>query len=167
MENAVQRVQGQYRSMKSNLETEYGMKVAGEHPALVWLVRHAAMTMTRFSMGADGMTPYKRTKGKNFTKELMKFGECVWYLKPKSKGKAKAEYRWAEGIWLGVRDESGEHIIGTKQGVLKVRAVRGRGSHAERWNKEEFNEMRGLPWEPVPGRPEMEMKSRIEDGMRD
>ena len=41
VENAVQRTQEQYRSMKSNLETEYGMKVEDEHPALVCLVRHA------------------------------------------------------------------------------------------------------------------------------
>ena len=86
--------------------------------------------------------------------------------KPTTKGKDKANVRWAEGVWFGVRDESGEHIVATNKGVLKVRAIRRRGSQQDRWNWEEFKKVVGLPWEPIPGRPEIEMTSRIEDGMQ-
>ena len=71
----------------------------------------------------DGFTAYKRVKGKEFKKELVKFGECIWYLKPKSKGKAKAECRWEDGVFLGIRDESGEYIVGTPEGAIKVRSI--------------------------------------------
>ncbi len=77
------------------------------------------------------------------------FGECIFYLKPKSKGKDKADCRCGYGIWLGIREESGEHIVGTKYGMLKVRAVRARRSRDKIWNWEEFCEMKGLPWEPI------------------
>ena len=75
----------------------------------------------------------------------MEFGECVWYLKPKSKGKHKAENRWENGVWLGVRDESGEYIIGTEGGTIKVRTVRRKASIEDRWNWEEFNKIKGTP----------------------
>ena len=32
----------------------------------------------------------------------------------------------------------------------------------QRWNKEEFEKMQGLPWEPVPGRKGIEIKSKVE-----
>ena len=78
-----------------------------------------------------------------------------------NKGTSKAEYRWAKGIWLGVREESGDHIIGTDKGVMKVRALRRTGSHAERWDWDEVQKMKGAPWEPVPGRPDIEIQTRI------
>jgi len=166
VENAVQRVQGQYRTFRSDLESSYGREVPRDHPALTWLVRHASSTMLRYEMGSDGMTPYRRIKGKAFAAKICKFAECVWYLKPKTKGIEKAEYRWAEGIWLGIRDESGEHIIGTEGGIVKARTVRRPGSHGERWKWSVFEKMKGLPWEPVPGRAGFEIRTRVVDDVR-
>ena len=62
---------------------------------------------------------------------------------------------------MGIRDESGEYVIGTANGFCKVRTIRRKGSEEDRWNWEEFLEIRGLPWEPTPGRPGTEMTSRI------
>ncbi len=45
--------------------------------------------------------------GRDCDKEVAEFGESVWFLYPKSKGRNKMKSRWASGIWLGVRDESG------------------------------------------------------------
>ena len=81
----------------------------------------------------------------------MEFGESVWYLIPKSRGKNKIKSRWASGIWLGIREESGEAIIGTSKGVIKVRTVRRKGSDAERWDVSAIDAMVGTPWEPQPG----------------
>ena len=52
----------------------------------------------------------------------------------------------------GIRDESGEIIIGTSDGVIKVRSVRRKPTHEERWNEVQINEMKGTPHEPTPGR---------------
>ena len=70
-------------------------------------------------------------------------GESVWYLKPQSKGKDKFNSRWESGIWLGIREESGETFVGTKEGVIKVRTVRRKSSEQDRWNAEEYKEMKG------------------------
>ena len=60
----------------------------------------------------------------------------MWYLKLKSVGKHKADVRWEEGVWLGIRDPSGEAYIGAEQRVIKVRSVRRKGAPRERWNVE-------------------------------
>ena len=86
IENAVGRVQGMYRTVRSNLESNYGHKIESNHPALVWLVRFASLLMFWYERGPDGRTPYYRIKGREFNRKLANFGECIWYLKPKNTG---------------------------------------------------------------------------------
>ena len=44
-----------------------------------WLVRWAAMSMSRFQKGRDGNTPYQRQKGRKSELEVVPFGEKVLY----------------------------------------------------------------------------------------
>ena len=104
-----------------------------------WLIRHAAETIDRFAVGSDGKTNYQRRKGKKFGGSVMEFGESIMFLRAKSVGKEKFDSRWEDGIWLGIREESGENIIGTRDGVLKARSIKRRGTHAERWTDELFD----------------------------
>ena len=69
--------------------------------------------------------------------------------------------RWENGIWLGVRDESGEIIIGTNKGVIKARTFKRYGRDEDRWCWEKFDAFRGVPWEPVPGRGGIEVHTRV------
>ncbi len=55
---------------------------------------------------------------------MAEFGEGVLYIRAESVGKDKYNSRWEEGFFLGVREESGEIIVGTKEGVIKARAFR-------------------------------------------
>ena len=98
VEGAVKRIQGHYRTTKLDLEASYGHAVPNDHPSLPWLVRHVSSTRFRESVGLDGMTAYKRIKGRDFRKELVKFGECVWYLIPGTKGKNKGTPDGPRGV---------------------------------------------------------------------
>ena len=84
-------------------------------------------------------------------------------------GKEKADDRFGEGIYLGITTRSEEYIIGTKDGVLRARSIKRKGNREEQWNVEQFKELRGTPWEPIPGREGIEIKSKIdlpaEEGM--
>ena len=51
----------------------------------------------------------------------------------------KHESRWCTGVWLGFRLESGEILIGTEKGVIKVRSVRRKGNEKDRWDAQVFN----------------------------
>ena len=82
------------------------------------------MTMNRYSLGQYGKSAYERLKGKKLIRDVAEFGENVWYHRPGITCKDKLDVRWESGIWLGVRDESGEVVIGTEKGVLKTRSFR-------------------------------------------
>ena len=73
------------------------------------------------------------------------------YLKAGTKGIDKMDCRWSQGIWLGMRDESPESIIGTAHGCIKAKDIRRLGRPEDRWNLSDFNAFTGVPWEPIPG----------------
>jgi hypothetical protein len=108
----------------------------------------------------DGKTAFENWKGRKFNGQYREFGENVHYLRANSKGKDKFEARWDSGIWLGIADRTGETIIGTKDGVIKARDIRSMEA-GEAWNVARFNDIRGTPWEPVPGRGGAEVRSKI------
>ena len=63
-------------------------------------------------------------------------------------------------MWYGITDRSGEVIIGTEDGVVKVRDIRSL-SEEEAWSVQWFNDVRGTPWEPIPGRAGIEVEARV------
>ena len=107
--------------------------------------------MNRSREDEEGFTPYRRWRGKEFASPVAEFGESVWYTPANSAGKDKFDVRWFEGVWLGVRVESGESIIGTSGGVVKARDFRRKPLNGGRWSEESLNKFVGVPWEPYPG----------------
>ena len=93
---------------------------------------HSARTINRFHIGSDGKTAYQRWKGKPLKREIAEFGESVLYLKAGSAGHDKLACRWESGVWLGVRDETSEVLIGTSSGVVKARDFKRLGSVSDR-----------------------------------
>ena len=89
--------------------------------------------------------------GKPRKREVAEIGESVLYLKAGTQGKNKFVPRWEQGIWLGIRDETSEVIIGTDMGTVKARDFKRIADPRERWNSEAILRMKGTPWEPVPG----------------
>ena len=59
---------------------------------------------------------------------------------------------WHEALFLGVQDRSDEVVVGTRDGAFKARRVR-RLDPVQRRDAALAREMRGLPWDPVPGVP--------------
>ena len=82
------------------------------------------------------------------------------HLKPQSAGKEKLDTRWESGVFAGLRAESGELHVLTDKGAIKVNSFN-RRPEEERWNQEEFGGIQGTPWEPIPGRGGIEVKSRF------
>ena len=159
-------VQGQFRAMKEALQSRTSQRISGDHSCIPWLIRHAAATINRRRKDQGGFSAYRKWKGREFNRSVAEFCECVWYLKAGSTGKDKFESRWEDGVWLGIRDRSGESIIGTPEGVVKARDFRRKGVLTERWNRDEINGFRGLPWEPIPGK-EGDYEIRVKVNMPD
>ena len=50
-----------------------------------WMVRHAAWTLKRFALKADGQTSLFKLMSKGYRGEVAKFSELVWFLLPSSR----------------------------------------------------------------------------------
>ena len=56
--------------------------------------------------------------------------------------------RWVQGVWLGKRFTTDEHVIGHENGkVVRTRNVRPK-SLEDAWNMEEIDKIKGQPWDP-------------------
>ena len=78
-----------------------------------------------------------------------------------SEGKDKMDSRWGRGIWMGIRDETGEHIIGTAEGTVKCKDCRREEIGSRIRDKDLLHRIQGVPWQSVPGRGGDDIKVRI------
>ena len=79
-----------------------------------------------FKVGKDGNAQRFKLKGRKSKSLVVEPCECVWYLRPKSKGVDKLRSRWERVVWLGIVEEIGEALIGTELRVIKARSIRRR-----------------------------------------
>ena len=113
---------------------------------MTWLVDHAATLLNRYGPGVNGKSPIHLLKGKPPSQPIAEFGECVLYRPHKgSRIAGKLTDRLKEGVWLGVNARSGEHFIGTPEGVVRCRDIH-RQVADKRWQKDVFTAFRGVPW---------------------
>ena len=118
------------RVSKSCLDDSIGDRIDPSHPILTWLVEHVASVDRRTSVGQDGRTPMHRTRGRHGRDILAEFAECVHFMPlrgniaDKKQAKINFEARFMDGVFLGLRTESSEVLIGTKMGVFKARSVK-------------------------------------------
>ena len=117
-ENVGQRIERQFRTLRDALETRLHERIEPGHPAIEWLVIHTSDTLNRYRVGTDGKTAYQRRKGKAFKRVVPEFCEKVFYLRLgslKEPKRDKGDTRWCEGHFLGIRNETGELIIGANK----------------------------------------------------
>ena len=82
-----------------------------------WAIRHAAWLRHRYAVHASGRTSYQLIKGRNYSGELVEFGECVWAKDPSpATGKAKLETKWLKRPFLGKTESSDEAILAGFEG---------------------------------------------------
>ena len=152
----VRETQKQARSTKSALEERMKCEVPWRHPVLAFLVEHAGKLMSRYQVGRDGRTAYELHAGKPYRRQLVEFGERVYFMpiRPGGARQAKSDPKWQDGAFIGIRDRSDEMLIMTTSGVYKTRNVR-RRPELERWDFEFLMTLKGTPWNPNPAAGEM------------
>ena len=148
IERAIQTVEGQIRTMKSALGRRLDVKMPNDRCIIPWLVEHAGNILTRFEVGKEGKTPIQRLKGRKLRTQLVEFGECVSFLPADYAKQGKMEPRWKEGVYLGIRLESSEMLVGNEDGVSKCRSLR-RKTEDERWNAGAVECVKGIHGNPT------------------
>ena len=136
-ERAHQSVEAMVRTMKEVIEDKARIELSA-----TWRIRHAAFLQTRFSVGRDGKTPFKRRHHKDYTSQLLPFGSAVdAKVRDKETERSKFDSRFVPST----ATESDEHIVGTALGVYTARTVRAKYDQ-EIWNKGLIESMKGKPW---------------------
>ena len=150
VERAHQSVEAMVRTMKEVIviEDKAKIKLSATEDIATWMIRHAAFLQTRFSVGKDGKTPFKRGHHKDYTSQLLPFGSAVdAKVRDEETERSKFDSRFIPGIWHGRATESDEHIVGTAQGVYTARSVRAKNDQ-EIWSGDLIRSVRGTPWAP-------------------
>lgn len=75
-------IHGQTRVFVLHVEEKYGVRITAEHPILKWLIRHAAWTIARYAIRADGKASFERMMLKLYCGNVAEVTECVWWRDP-------------------------------------------------------------------------------------
>ena len=162
-ENTVQRVQGQIRALKLDLETNLKMKLNSTLAVWPWLIEYAAQTLLYWrASGDDGLTAIQRIRGRSTTSPRPRFGERVLYKIAKTVRLGKSEPKWQYGIFLGTIESSDEHMLGTELGVIKARAVTA-VPEGQRFDAQAIQAMKGVPWRPSTKHPGSKIRTHIDE----
>jgi hypothetical protein len=148
VERAVQTVEQYFRTLKSQLDERFGVRIDSKHPVLIWLCNYSMHVLNRLEVSADGKTAYERCKGKRGTVLGLEFGERVlWKYGQHGNFQNKLSARWGYGLFVGVRWVSNELIVMDKdtQKVKYVRTVR-RVPEQQRWQVGDLEWVRSAPW---------------------
>ena len=146
VERAIQVCEGQIRSMKSQLDDRYMVRIAVEHPILTWLCEHTAYLLNRLEVGHDGKTAYERMKGKRATVLGVEFGETImWKQKPIGVLR-KLETQWKFAVFIGIQRSSGEFTIADEQSGMKCARTVRRVPLQSRWVVGNLEWVKFTPW---------------------
>ena len=98
VENAIQRIQGQIRAIKLDVESSSDTKMAPTHPAWPWMIEIAAQSILYWRISGDGgLTAIQRIRGRSTTSPKPRFGEKILYKLSTTIKLGKSEARWRYG----------------------------------------------------------------------
>ena len=162
VERAIQEIQGHIRAVKFQLEKRIGGKIESSSPIWPWVIDYASKLFRYCHVhGSDKRTTMQRLKGTTEMPEIAQFGEIVMWKPAKTVQIEKNEEKWRMVIWLGFLEHSGEYIIGTGRGIVKCHAAR-RLDEVGNFDARKIEDLRGRPWQPVPGRLSMRIPTNID-----
>ena len=151
VERAIQDLKGLVRTLKAALEINTKGKISLSDPIVPLLVRHAAHIINVSRVRDCGRTAWQLMKGRRSRTPLVPFGEVVMFKIPKTNRRIGSfEHKWEKGVWAGVESRSGEHLVGTAEGIFKVSTIKRRPAD-QRWSLEMIQSIAGSLQEPTPG----------------
>ena len=169
-EKGVQDVTDLIRRHVLALQARLQQTVNLKTPVMAWLIRHAAFVLTRYSVGHDGLTPWRRLTGKCWNGVMAEFGEQVMAKlalkkpptdKKAKKTKKKLAPRSIPATWLGIYERTGEHLVATRRGdVIRVRTIH-RLPKEDQWNADAVFAVRALPRKPNPEKGSREPEPKL------
>ena len=100
IEEAGRAVRDMAKVLKDAIETNIKNKLKVEQPIMPWMIRWAAMLISRFKVDIDGKTGFEKRRGRRCAIPLAIFGEAVWYKQiDREKARNKFDIKLHRGVW--------------------------------------------------------------------
>ena len=122
-ERANLKIEGQLRAFRETVSMKYKTAVGPDHVLMGWMVRHCAWVVNNVQVKGIGTTPHRSIWGKDYTREVVPFGE-VCLGRNHSEDGAKLNMRWLRGVFVSKLDRTDEFLLLTPTGAMKTRCVR-------------------------------------------
>ena len=97
-------IHGQLQAFREAISVKYKTEIGPDHVLTGWMVRHRAWVVNHFQVKSTGRTPHRSIRGKDYTGEVVPFGE-VCLGRNHSEDGAKLNMRWIRGVFPAVADE--------------------------------------------------------------
>ena len=142
-------LRGMFRTLKLCLEQRIDKQIPIDHPMVSWLMEHSSLLLSALVRGSDGLTAWKRIRGRAFGQPLVPIGESVLYKYP-TKGPhhnphGNAGAQGGEGVFLGYNRSNHTFIVGTEDGQkVEARSVTRRHGR-DRWDADALAKVRTTP----------------------
>jgi len=162
VEEAGKTVREFVRVMKEQVEDKAEISIDSADVVIHWMIRWAAMMVSRYMVGKDGRTGFERRRGRPCRTPVACFGESIWFkqVRETKARQNKLESEWQRGVWLGQSRSSNETIVGTRDGVVRAYAIK-RQAPDQRWNGADIKAMQGTPQRPDPNRGELTIPIKV------
>ncbi len=135
VEKCIQEIEGQSRALLLAFESRIGREISAKEAIVIFMPEYGVYLLKRRDVRFDGKTAYERNKGKRATVRGLEFGEKLIYKVKAGDKDEKIHTLWEYGIFVGVRQHSGELCVSVKDKVMTVRSVR-RIPVEERWSED-------------------------------
>ena len=84
VEEAGKTVREFVRVLREHVQDKAEVELGASDVIVLWVVRWAAMMVSRFLVGKDGLTAYEKKRGRKCRIPVVAFGEKVWWSAPTS-----------------------------------------------------------------------------------
>ena len=116
-------IQGRLRAFREDVSMKYKTEIGPDHVLMGWMVRHCPWVVNNFQVKGTGRTPYRSIRCKDYTGEVVPFGE-ICLGRNHSEDEANLNMRLMRGVFVGKLDRTDEFLLLTPTGAMKTRCVR-------------------------------------------
>ena len=142
VEKAIQRLQGQFRTMRLSMQDSLKKTIPVQGRLSAWLTSWSATILNRYWVMKNGRTAFQMVNGHQCRRPVARFGEMVQF-KLAGDHKDKAETMWRNGVFLGMNAKSIDSIISTEDGIQMARTVRAR-PEGESWDLDAISKLQSF-----------------------
>ena len=145
IEVAVREVKKQIRVVRSDLEEKFGRPLRDDDPMSAWVPTHAAFLISMFRKGDDGRTAYERLTNRTPCGGVQREGPLQAGDCRAQEERLGAEDQGPVGHHVGTRSRNAELLLKTPSGIQRGLSCTIM-PESQRWNTEDYDKLKGLPW---------------------